>query len=194
MVHSSSPLLARSTENPACLRPLVTNHAIVLSSAITRIRNALLLSCFSPRNARQGPHIIPLRTRIVNRRHRSPCRFLRKCSAVSVGEGTRRLEKASVRTRRGRLAMNRRSIMDEIRLPSHEEAIPAVTILDGQGRVVRVVPANEFRRGPIGRRQPIVIRGRGDRRGSGQPSVATETPTQSPLGSGHARTEPVLTR
>jgi hypothetical protein len=32
--------------------------------------------------------------------------------------------------------------MNEIRLPSHEEPIPAITILDGQGRVVRVVPAN----------------------------------------------------
>jgi hypothetical protein len=42
--------------------------------------------------------------------------------------------------------------MDEIRLPSHEELIPAVTILDGEGRVVRVVPGNEFRRGPVIRR------------------------------------------
>ncbi len=55
--------------------------------------------------------------------------------------------------------MSRRSIMDEIRLPSHEESIPAVTILDGQGRVVRVVPGNEFHRGPVIRRHPTV-RGR----------------------------------
>jgi len=34
----------------------------------------------------------------------------------------------------------------DITLPNHEEAIPPVTILDGQGRVVRVVPAQEFRR------------------------------------------------
>jgi len=33
-----------------------------------------------------------------------------------------------------------------IKLPNHEEAISPVTILDGQGRVVRVVPAQEFRR------------------------------------------------
>ena len=90
--------------------------------------------------------------------------------------------------------MSRRSIVDDIRLPSHEEAIPAVTILDGQGRVVRVVPGNEFRRGPIVRRHPIGIRGRGDRRGPAEPSVATETPTQSPVGSRRPRTEPALTR
>jgi hypothetical protein len=33
-----------------------------------------------------------------------------------------------------------------VRLPSHDESIAPVTILDGQGRVVRVVPAAEFRR------------------------------------------------
>ena len=77
--------------------------------------------------------------------------------------------------------MSRRSIMDEIRLPSHEEPIPAVTILDGQGRVVRIVPGNEFRRGPIVRRQPHVIRGRRDLRESGGPSAATEAPAQSLL-------------
>ncbi len=33
-----------------------------------------------------------------------------------------------------------------VRLPSHEEYIAPVTILDGQGSVVRVVPADEFRR------------------------------------------------
>ena len=33
----------------------------------------------------------------------------------------------------------------DIKLPDHEEAISPVTILDGQGRVVRVVPAQEFR-------------------------------------------------
>jgi len=75
--------------------------------------------------------------------------------------------------------MNRRSIMDEIRLPSHEEAIPAVTILDGQGRVVRVVPANEFRRGPIIRRHPIVSRRRGSRRMPGESSAAMAGPVRS---------------
>ena len=33
-----------------------------------------------------------------------------------------------------------------VRLPTHEESIAPVTILDGQGSVVRVVPAAEFRR------------------------------------------------
>jgi len=71
--------------------------------------------------------------------------------------------------------MSRRPSMGEIRLPSHEEPIPSVTILDGQGRVVRVVPANEFRRGSILRGHPIVSRrgGRGN------------TPVQIPLSSGH---------
>jgi hypothetical protein len=88
--------------------------------------------------------------------------------------------------------MSRRSIMDEIRLPSHEEAIPAVTILDGEGRVVRVVPGNEFRRGPIVRRQPMGIRGRGDRRAPGAPSVATEAPAPPLLASGRPRKEALL--
>ena len=33
-----------------------------------------------------------------------------------------------------------------IRLPEHAETIAPVTILDGQGHVVRVVPGTEFRR------------------------------------------------
>ena len=37
-------------------------------------------------------------------------------------------------------------ISDVVRLPSYEESIAPVTILDGQGSVVRVVPAAEFRR------------------------------------------------
>jgi hypothetical protein len=75
--------------------------------------------------------------------------------------------------------MSRRSIMDEIRLPSHEEPIPAVTILDGQGRVVRVVPANEFRRGPILRRHPIVSRRGGGRSMPGESSAIVAAPVQS---------------
>jgi hypothetical protein len=88
--------------------------------------------------------------------------------------------------------MSRRSIVDEIRLPSHEEAIPAVTILDGEGRVVRVVPGNEFRRGPIVRRHPMGNRGRGDRGGPGAPPVGAEAPAQSLLGSGRPRKEALL--
>ena len=66
--------------------------------------------------------------------------------------------------------MTRRSAADEIRLPSDEEPIPAVTIFDGQGRVVRVVPADDFRRGrrnkpgesaPVHSRKPLGRRARG---------------------------------
>ena len=39
-----------------------------------------------------------------------------------------------------------RSSSSAIRLPSLDETIALVTILDGQGRVVRVAPATEFRR------------------------------------------------
>jgi hypothetical protein len=56
--------------------------------------------------------------------------------------------------------MIRRTGVDEIRLPSNGEPIAAVTILDDQGRVVRVVPAHEFRRGPVIRRNSVVSRRR----------------------------------
>jgi hypothetical protein len=75
--------------------------------------------------------------------------------------------------------MSRGSVVNEIRLPSHEESIPAITILDGQGRVVRVVPANEFRRGPIIRRHSIVSRRRGSRRMPGESSAAVAGPVRS---------------
>jgi hypothetical protein len=45
--------------------------------------------------------------------------------------------------------------MGEVRLPSHQESIGAVTILDGQGRIVRIVPARDFRRAPMIGTQPI---------------------------------------
>jgi hypothetical protein len=77
--------------------------------------------------------------------------------------------------------MSRRSVVNEIRLPNHDEPVSAVTILDGQGRVVRVVPGNEFRRGPIVRRQPIIIRGRRGLRQPGELSVGAETTTRSVL-------------
>jgi hypothetical protein len=44
--------------------------------------------------------------------------------------------------------MNEGSSANAVRLPSHEEVVAPVTILDGQGRVMRVVPAHEFRRPP----------------------------------------------
>jgi len=35
---------------------------------------------------------------------------------------------------------------DAVRLPAQDEPVGPVTILDGQGRVLRIVPAAEFRR------------------------------------------------
>ena len=64
--------------------------------------------------------------------------------------------------------MIRRTGVDEIRLPSNGEPIAAVTILDDQGRVVRVVPAHEFRRGPVIRRNPVVSRRRAEARHSAE--------------------------
>jgi len=41
--------------------------------------------------------------------------------------------------------MNARKAPDGLRVAAHNESIAPVTILDAQGRVVRVVPAAEFR-------------------------------------------------
>ena len=42
--------------------------------------------------------------------------------------------------------MDRRGTIGEIRLPQREEPVAPVTIFDGNGSVLRVVPAAEFRR------------------------------------------------
>jgi hypothetical protein len=42
--------------------------------------------------------------------------------------------------------MGMKPVPDAIRLPMGEEPIGPVTILDGQGRVVRIVTAADFRR------------------------------------------------
>jgi hypothetical protein len=39
-----------------------------------------------------------------------------------------------------------KSSSETVRLPKRDEAIAPVTILDAQGRIVRVVPATEFQR------------------------------------------------
>ena len=78
--------------------------------------------------------------------------FLRKYSVVIGGEHRLRLERGEESSMAREAAMSRRSVVGEIRLPNHDEPVSAVTILDGQGRVMRIVPANEFRRGPVGRR------------------------------------------
>ena len=44
--------------------------------------------------------------------------------------------------------MSRQSVEDEVRLPRNEEPVGAVTIFDGNGSVVRVIPATAFRRAP----------------------------------------------
>jgi len=67
--------------------------------------------------------------------------------------------------------MSRQSAASEVRLPDHEESIAPVTILDAQGRLVRVVAAKDFRRTPdagealVGRIPPTLARQR-SRRGS----------------------------
>jgi hypothetical protein len=75
--------------------------------------------------------------------------------------------------------MSRRSVMDEIRLPNHDEPVSAVTILDGQGRVIRVVPAHEFRRGPVVRRHHIGSSRRGGGSTLGQSPGPVAAPGQS---------------
>ncbi len=42
--------------------------------------------------------------------------------------------------------MTRRAQVDDVRLPGEEQPIAPVTIFDGEGRVLRVVPAAELRR------------------------------------------------
>ena len=46
----------------------------------------------------------------------------------------------------GGSAMAQRTGTSDVKLPGHDEPIAPVTILDEQGRVVRVVQASEFRR------------------------------------------------
>lgn len=63
--------------------------------------------------------------------------------------------------------------MSEVRLPSHDESIGAVTILDGQGRIVRVVPARDFRRAPMIGTEPMAS---GSRRGEGAVTASVAGP------------------
>jgi len=55
--------------------------------------------------------------------------------------------------------MTRRPL-HEVTLPDHEDTIAPVTILDAEGRVLRVVPAREFRPGPVVRTAPMLTRAR----------------------------------
>ena len=47
--------------------------------------------------------------------------------------------------------MAQRTGTSDVKLPGHDEPIAPVTILDEQGRVVRVVQASEFRRAATNR-------------------------------------------
>ena len=53
--------------------------------------------------------------------------------------------------------MNRHSTPNEIRLPKNDEPPAPVTIFDGNGSIVRVVPATEFSRamGPEAQRATV---------------------------------------
>lgn len=48
---------------------------------------------------------------------------------------------------------------ENVRLPGHEETIAAVTIFDAEGRVVRVVPATQFRPTPWSPRDRSTLAG-----------------------------------
>jgi len=56
--------------------------------------------------------------------------------------------------------MTRRPL-SEVRLPDHEDTVAPVTILDAEGRVLRVVTAREFRPTPLVRTAaPTLVRAR----------------------------------
>jgi len=55
--------------------------------------------------------------------------------------------------------MTRRQLHD-VRLPDEENTVAPVTILDAEGRVLRVVPAREFRPTPVVRAAPMLVRAR----------------------------------
>ncbi len=72
--------------------------------------------------------------------------------------------------------MNRRSVASEVRVPNHEETIAPVSIFDGQGRLVRVVPATEFRRTPMVRARSFTGRRRNPAAGRTHATTASDQP------------------
>jgi hypothetical protein len=61
--------------------------------------------------------------------------------------------------------MNPRVATEDVTLPRNEEPIAAVTILDRNGSIVRVVPATEFRRAETIHIRPRMGRALHGRRG-----------------------------
>ena len=61
---------------------------------------------------------------------------------------------------KGGAVMNGGPEANAVRLPAHEEPVGPVTILDGQGRVMRIVPAREFRPALEARTSPTLARAR----------------------------------
>jgi hypothetical protein len=50
--------------------------------------------------------------------------------------------------------MSRTRVAHVVRLPLYEEPVPPIRIFDGEGRLVRIVPAHEFRRAQVGGGRP----------------------------------------
>ena len=63
--------------------------------------------------------------------------------------------------------MAQRAGTSDVKLPGHEEPIAPVTILDEQGRVVRVVQSSEFRRAAATRQSRALTKQMGPSHRSG---------------------------
>jgi hypothetical protein len=72
--------------------------------------------------------------------------------------------------------MSQAPIVDEIRLPKNEEPVAAVTILDGNGSIVRIVPATQFRRSLAPPARTRAMGGRGQGRRGRQASIGQGAP------------------
>ena len=89
------------------------------------------------------------------------CVFVRKTPVPSAIRDVLASKEHTDTPQGGALAMNRSAQVDKNGLASEAEVIAPVTILDAEGRVLRVVPAEEFRQAAGAGQQPS---GRGWRR------------------------------